>query len=84
MARKPKKPTTEAAYGQEELENERVFRDMLLYRYCQIVRLLPGDLIEVAPRAGHHLSVVYRVDSAGQRAVRIVLGPIAAAGKRDP
>ncbi len=62
-----------------EDESRRLYAAHLLTRYCRVVQLLAGDTIEIAPRAGHRLTILHQVD-AGGRLTRVLLGP-APAGK---
>jgi len=73
---KAPKTTSDAPTAFQEQESERIFRDHLLPRYMQVVHR-QGDAIEVSPRAGHAISMVYRTDADGRRAARIVVAPIA-------
>jgi hypothetical protein len=68
-----------------EAEADRLLRDRLLFGAFRVVERLAGDdafLVELRP--GYRLSMVYQVDGAVHRSLRLVVGPIDKPNKTAP
>jgi hypothetical protein len=66
MAKQPPNDDSRAAYESH-----------FLGRYLKVVDVIDDRIIEVMPRAGYPLSIVYRTDGEGRRHVRLLVGPAA-------
>src|SRR5262249_26044793 len=78
-----RKPTTEMAIRQQEAEAEAIHRSGLLYRYLRVVDRR-DDVLLIEPRPGHNLQLMFRVDAAGPRGMRIVVAPNAPGSHYGP